>query len=642
MNTMNKPKVLIVEDEIIIAKDIEQKLLGAGNEVAATVAYGEIAISKVEENVPDLILMDIRLKGDLDGIETSEIINKRFNVPIVYLTSHSDRATLDRAKLTTPYGYVLKPFNETELLTTVEMSIYKHQMEKKLSESESWLTTTLKSIGDAVIATDANGKVKFMNPVAEDLTGWNQAESEGRDLEEIFNIVNEDSREKEESPVTKVMREGKIIGLTNHTVLISKYGDEIPIDDSAAPIRNGKDNMNGVVLVFRDITNQKQLQEELIKAQKLESIGVLAGGIAHDFNNLLTMIMGNIGLAEMFKINSEEQKDILVKAEDACLRAKDLTQQLLTFSKGGQPRKEIVYVEDIIKYSAELSLSGSNVICNYNIAEDLNCINADQGQLNQVFNNLIINAREAMPEGGAINISAENIKSETEPILNEKQNETYVKISIKDQGLGIPKNQLNKIFEPYYTTKHEGSGLGLAMCYSIVTKHDGFITAKSILGEGTTFELFFPASNERPKKVIPDQSFEDDINKIVSNKKVLIMDDEESIRYSLMLILKSIGFDEVGLASDGSEAVELYQNSYLNGHSFDLVILDLTIPGKMGGKEAINKLLEIDQEVVCLVSSGYSDDPVMSDSTQYGFKGSLAKPYKIKDLRESIKKLLTN
>ncbi|MCK5341176.1 MAG: response regulator, partial [Desulfobulbaceae bacterium] len=295
---MTKERILIVEDELIVAKDIENCLTKLGYSMAGIVASGEEAVRKVDELRPDLILMDIILKGEMNGIEAAEEINT-LNIPVVYLTAHADTDTLDRAKTTAPYGYIIKPFDERMLQSTIEITLYKSRMENKLKEREAWLFTILKSIGDAVIATDINSHVTFMNPVAEATTGWKEKEAQGKPLIEVFNIINEKTRKPCENPVEKVLASGKTVGLANHTALISRDQTERLIADSGAPIRRDTGEIIGVVLVFRDITVNQKMEEELRQMRNIESIGLLAGGIAHDFNNILTGILGNINIAQI-------------------------------------------------------------------------------------------------------------------------------------------------------------------------------------------------------------------------------------------------------------------------------------------------------------------------------------------------------
>ena len=265
---MTKAEILIVEDDAVVARDIQNRLKKLGFLAPAMVPSGEEAIGRVKEHKPDLVLMDIMLKGKMDGIEAANQIGSQFNIPVVYLTAYADEDVLERAKVTEPFGYIIKPFEDRDLNTTIEIALYKHKMEKRLKESEEWLSTTLKSIGDAVIATDKNGRVTFMNPVAEFLTGWNQKEARGRPLEDVFNIINEETRKKVEDPVAEVIRKGTIVGLANHTVLIARDGTEIDIDDSGAPIRNEKGDIIGVVLVFRDMREVRQARRKIRASEK--------------------------------------------------------------------------------------------------------------------------------------------------------------------------------------------------------------------------------------------------------------------------------------------------------------------------------------------------------------------------------------
>jgi len=630
---MAKIQILIVEDDGIIAKDIQNTLEGLGYAVAAITSNAEGAIEKAAETQPDLVLMDIMLEGDMDGVEAAEQIRDRFGIPVVYLTAHADEKTLHRAKTTGPYGYILKPFNEMELHTNIEIALYKSGLEKKLKENEQLLATTLRSIGDAVITTDVNGSVTFMNPVAESLTGWRQKDAVRRPLKDVFNIIDEHTGEQIEDPVTRVLRDGVAVGLANNTVLIARDGTKRSIDDSGAPIKDCKGNIMGVVLVFRDITEKRRAERELLKADKLESLGVLSGGIAHDFNNILTSILGNISIAKMFAKPGDKIFERLEEAENDCVRARVLTQKILTFSRGGAPIMKTAFISELLRDSASFALSGSNVRCEFSIPDDLWRIEVDEGQIAQAISNLIINASQAMPGGGVINLLAENI------VVDEKQgiplnNGGYVKISVTDHGIGIPKEHFQQIFDPYYTTKRGGSGLGLAIAYSIVKRHNGYIDVKSIPGKETTFSIYLPAS---PKEALAEKESGE---KIRGGKgKILVMDDEKMIRDVVGDMLGILGY-EAEFAKDGAEAVELYKKAEQSVRPFDAVIMDLTVPGGMGGKEAVRKLAEIDPEVKAIVSSGYSDDPVMADFRKYGFSNVVAKPYNIKELGDALYEVL--
>jgi len=380
-----------------------------------------------------------------------------------------------------------------------------------------------------------------------------------------------------------------------------------------------------------EMEERRKMENELIKVKKLESISVLAGGIAHDFNNILAAIMGNISLAAaLLKSENEEVYKLMIDAESASLRAKDLTNQLLTFSKGGDPIKKITSITEVIKGSAEFILRGSNVKCHYDIPTDLWSVEIDTSQMSQVIQNIILNSRHAMPEGGTIEISLANmVKDETHGLPLPSGN--YVKITVRDSGVGIPSSLIDKVFDPYFTTKHEGSGLGLAITHSIISKHDGHITVESEQSKGTLFSIYLPASK---KKYIPEQKDTKPI-KVTAKGRALIMDDEEVVQHILKTMLTHLGYDVI-CSSNGSEALDIYQQNLMSGKTIDIVILDLTIPGRMGGKETIPKLLKIDPGAKVLVASGYSNDPIMSNYKDYGFLGAIRKPFTLNELSEVI------
>lgn len=406
-------------------------------------------------------------------------------------------------------------------------------------------------------------------------------------------------------------------------------------DVKIKPIIRDDGRCTHLVASARDITERKQMVEYFVQTQKLESIGLLAGGIAHDFNNILTAISGNVSLARM-RLTAGENKDsitgLLAEAEKASLQAKDLTQQLLTFAKGGAPVVKIASIGDLLKQTATFALRGSNVQCRYLVPEDLWPVEIDEGQINQVFHNLIINADHAMPNGGEVIISAQNtVVSPGQGLPLEEG--LYVKVAVKDQGIGISGQYLHKIFDPYFTTKQKGSGLGLATSYSIIDKHGGLISVESEPGNGTTFYIYLPASQkELVKRQINSLDF-------TGKGRILIMDDEEILRQVIGEMLTFLGF-RISCARDGDEAIGLYVKAKEAGDPFDVVIMDLTIPGGMGGREAVQKLMEIDPAARAVVASGYCNDPVMANFADYGFKAVVAKPFSIEELAEALDGML--
>ncbi len=377
------------------------------------------------------------------------------------------------------------------------------------------------------------------------------------------------------------------------------------------------------------IKENKELEMEIFNKRRLESLGVLAGGIAHDFNNLLTAILANISIAKEYK-DIDKIKTVLNDAESATDRARSLTQQLLTFSKGGEPILKTLKLPNFIKKTTDFLLSGTNIGIKYNFSDNLLNVKADKGQLGQVLENLVINAKQAMPKGGNITISLENV--ELDNYKNEKEN--FIKLSIADTGVGIDKNNIDKIFDPYFTTKKSGNGLGLASVYSIIRKHKGVISVDSELTKGTTFIIYLPGViDEEEKKEVSITHFN------ISKKRILIMDDEEMILNISKKLFSKLGFD-VSTCKNGEEMLAEYKKSIKENKKIDIVLMDLTIHGGMGGEEAISKLIELDSKAIAIVSSGYSNSPVMANYEDYGFTSCLVKPYKLDDIRLLISEIL--
>ncbi|MEE9524289.1 MAG: ATP-binding protein, partial [Thermodesulfovibrionales bacterium] len=403
-----------------------------------------------------------------------------------------------------------------------------------------------------------------------------------------------------------------------------------------------KENDNPVKMLgfMFDVNERKNMEEEIRKGKNLESLGILAGGIAHDFNNLLTSILGNVSLAKTFARPEDKISERLTIAESASLRAKDLTRQLLTFSRGGAPVKKVAFISDIIKDSSSFALSGSNVKCEYSLPRDLWPVEIDEGQIGQVIHNLVINARDAMPKGGTITISGRNAEVTDDNNLSLDEGD-YVQISVADKGVGISEENISRVFDPYFTTKEmgvqKGMGLGLSICHSIIKSHEGTIVVESEMEKGTTFHFYLPASEKALIKEITEESI--DLKDVAGSGRILIMDDEAILRDIVSIMLEEMGY-EVEVSVDGHNAVDMYKNAGNEGRSYDAVILDLTIPGAMGGKDTVKELLAIDPDVKAIVSSGYGDDPVIANYKDHGFKGYIIKPFKIEELGMLLKDIL--
>ena len=510
--------------------------------------------------------------------------------------------------------------------------IERKRFDEDLAAEKERLAVTLRSIGDGFIATDNDGRVLMLNNVAEQLTGWPQERAAGRPLIDVFRLRHERTRRPMNDAILMIIGRGSAEDLAGPTIIVAHDGRERLIETNASPIKDGQNEKVGVVLVFRDVTERMRSEEERWKNEKLESLGIAAGGIAHDFNNLLTAILGNVSIALMNGKNGDPITDRLVAAKKASLRAQELAQQLLTFAKGGSPIKKTASIAQLVRDTVGFSLRGSNVRCDFHISDDLSAADVDPGQISQVIQNLAINADQAMPAGGTLHVDCENVEFSAGNTALRLKPGRYLRITVRDEGIGIPEDNLKKIFDPYFTTKPKGSGLGLATTYSIIKNHGGVVDVSSKSGEGTTFCIFLPAS-DKPVVVVEAQELE--APKHIRGGRILVLDDEDAICALVTCALEPLGY-AVTEAYDSLMAIKLYEDAIKVGKRFDLVISDLTIPGGMGGLEALKKLREIDPNVRAIVSSGYAMDPIMSDFRKHGFCGMIAKPYEIDALGRAV------
>ncbi|MCZ6800679.1 MAG: PAS domain S-box protein [Nitrospirae bacterium] len=525
--------------------------------------------------------------------------------------------------LDTHYGFILRDISDRK------------RLEHALVAEKDRLVTTLQSLEEGIITTDREGRITFFNPLAEHITEWSQEEVLTRPLQEVFRLANNTSQHDNDAPLQFSPASSPLAESDTPHLLITKHGIQRTISMRETPIRDHSSHLMGTVIVFHDITDQHRHQDEQQRISKLNSLGVLAGGLAHDFNNLLTTILGNVFVAKLRMVPQDPMAQNLEQAEQACLRAKELTQQLLTFAKGGAPIKTSIALGDLLRKSAIFALSGSSISCHFDIPNDLWPLDADGSQLRQVIQNITINARQAMSQGGHFSIRVENIALPSLSALpaSALPPGNYVQISFEDQGDGITNHAMPNIFDPYFSTKPGASGLGLATAHSIIQQHQGHISVHSEVGRGTTFTVYLPSSYssvDLDRQAIPK-----------GHGRILVMDDEQSIRQMVADALTAFGYD-VTVTADGQAAIDVFTEAITNGNSFDAILLDLTIPGGMGGKEAIQHLQRLDPHVKAIVTSGYSDDPIMTDFKAYGFQGILTKPYKILDLAKKLEILCTH
>ncbi|MDX1925595.1 MAG: response regulator [Pirellulaceae bacterium] len=626
-------RILVVEDETVVARDLQTRLARLGYNVVDATARGDSAIVLAERHNPDLVLMDIRLQGQIDGITAADVIRCRYHLPVVYLTAHADEQTIDRARATEPFGYILKPFDERELRIVIEMALYKHQAERKLQLSERRYATTLSSIGDGVIATDQTGRVTFLNPVAEGLTGWSAEDAKGKPLTEMFRIVNEQSRAIVAPPVERVLREGIVAGLANHTVLTNRHGSEAQIDGCAAPIQDDRGVSVGAVLVFRDVTETHRREKQLRQSQKMEAIGQLAAGISHDFNNMLTAILGYTELLLDMAGSDHPWIGFLTEIQKASHRSAELTRQLLRFSRKELSQAKVIDLNRLIIGIEPMlkRLVGEQIDLQIRMAELPASIKADPGQLEQVLVNLVVNARDALPNGGLIFVETArewvNPQSPDVPLVIPYGE--YQVLQVIDNGSGMDSETKLRIFEPFFTTKEvgKGTGLGLSIVYGIVQACRGYIHVESTVGQGTKFKIWFPTSSDelvqQPIAAVSDL--------LLGTETVLLVEDEPTVRSFAKQVLVTCGYTvlEAEHGAHGVEVAESYSGT------IDLIVTDLVMP-YVGGVALLTRLKSVRPGIKVLYMSGYASPQFRPESDPHGEATVLQKPFTPKAFADAV------
>lgn len=519
-------------------------------------------------------------------------------------------------------GVLVVPFDLTEKL----------RAEQALRESESRYRELFEYAAGGVYRSTPQGRFIAVNPALARMLGFDTPEevmAQYGDRLETDLYVNPDRR-------------AEFVAMIARADIVTNFESEVRgrdgrsrwLSESVRAVRDPGGRLLYYEGFVSDITPRRQLEQEMQRASKLEAVGILAGGIAHDFNNILTVVLGNITLAELDTGVQGSVASLLREAKRATLRARDLTQQLLTFAKGGDPVRAAVNLAELVRESAGFALHGAKARAEYELPPELWPVDADKGQIGQVIQNLVINSVQAMPEGGIVRIAAANFQLDVGPGPGGLAPGGYVAITVADSGVGIAPEHLAKIFDPYFTTKQHGSGLGLATVYSIVRKHQGHIEVQSQLGTGTTFRIWLPAAAQPPAS-IEDRA----ASSSPFPARVLFMDDEPTIRHMAGLFLERLAA-HYELAADGAEALAKYRRAREAGQPFDVVIMDLTVPGGMGGKEAMEQLRVFDPDVRAIVSSGYSRDPVLANYRLHGFRGILPKPYGLEQLRRALRDIL--
>ncbi|MDM8535300.1 response regulator [Desulfobacterales bacterium HSG17] len=629
-------RVLVVEDDEGLNKLAQKALRRSGFDVQG-VSSGTEAIDLITSDTHQVLLLDQQL-SDMTGIELIHfLIEHDRQVPFVVMTGQGDeKIAVEMMKLGAA-DYLIKSFDLSEILPEVF-----HQVFQKL-ETENRLLIAMEALRISEI------NLRDAQKIAQ-LGNWTWELKSGKVYwsDEIYNIFGIEKKIKPNSEKIRklIIDEDLLIFDAAYKKIesgdfpesidyrIHKNGGQIHyLSTKINAVHDAAGELISLIGTVQDVTSLKKIEEQLQQNQKIEAIGTLAGGLAHDFNNMLSIISGNAsyGLSQLKQ--GEELFDVLLEIQEGTMQAQALTQQLLTFSKGGAPVKKLADINQLVKESARFITRGAKSRCEFNLAENLYAAEVDAGQINQVIGNLVINADQSMPNGGVIRLCTEN---------NEIQDQNdfaipgghYIKITIEDQGLGIPEKHLANIFDPFFTTKQMGSGLGLATAYSIIKKHDGCISASSESEKGTVFTIYLPVSLKSVTQAEDKQE-----PRHTGHGKVLIMDDQESILKIVGRMLNRMGY-ETAFATDGFQAVDIYRQANQTNARFDLVILDLTVPGGMGGAKTVIELLKLDPNVKAVVSSGYSNDTIMADYEDYGFCGVIHKPFTKSQLADLLNKIL--
>ncbi|HNX57940.1 MAG TPA: PAS domain S-box protein [Spirochaetota bacterium] len=510
-----------------------------------------------------------------------------------------------------------------------------HRMRTELLQIDQILASIMKASHNGIVLVNAAGIVTAINTHASEYTGIPVQSAIGVKAESLIVLHDINTGAPLDSPVTPVLAGNCGNKIDDAIIISAEDGKARNVRVLAIPVTGEENNeragCGGCILILSDLTEKIRIERELGRGQKFESMGLIAGGIAHDFNNILTGIIGSISLAKMRADDKDKTAKLMNDAEKAAFRAQKLTQQLLSFSKGGTPSREIINIRETVEESSSFALRGSNIVCRYDFVDNLPPVSADRGQISQVIQNIIINALQAMRNGGTITIKIDTIIS----VGADVPAGNFVRISFSDTGAGIPKENIPRIFDPYFSTKETGSGLGLAVVSSIIAKHGGDISVRSVQGEGTTFTILLPAA-----KTFSCEESASSMEIVRGTGKILLMDDDESVQHVVASMLGCLGY-KVHCAFNGEEAVRMYRAALSKNIPFDLVIMDLTIPGGMGGKDAVAELRRLKPDLLAIVASGYSDDPVMANHREYGFDDVIVKPFRIEELSRTISILLS-
>ncbi len=602
--------IMVVEDERVVAQDIAETLDRLGYDVIGPTASCADCLQRARVAKPDLVLMDVRIEGVVDGIQTAEQLKAEIDVPVVYLTAYADDQTISRARRTQAHGYLLKPFRSSELKSAIEIALAKHAMDTTLRRRERWFSTTLRAIGDAVIAVDAEAKVAFANPVAEQLTGAGVDDLTGRKLDEVFRLINARTREAMNNPVKDVLAGRAPARLPPGTLLL-RDGSELPIEDSMAPIVDIDGELLGAVVVFRDAREQQALREQIAAADRLASLGTLVAGVAHEINNPLTYILANVTMVgqELTRIQQTEREASGTPGRaQPIARLAEIREEVAEIEEGAERIRRIV--ADLRVFARPDAIPGQGDVLSalrwaLRVTETmfhrrarldvelgtLPNVRGDVTRIGQVFINLLVNAAQAIPEGAP---------RQHRVCVSASVESNHVVIGISDTGCGMTPEVMRKIFDPFFTTKPAGSGtgLGLSVCSSIVESVGGKLTVASELGQGTTFHLWLPVAQALPEAP-PER-----IDQAPRRGRILVVDRDRVTAASVARMLAK--HHEVVVEPDAGGAVRRIEQDA----AFDVLVCDLVMPEMTGIKmhRTLSKLKPELTDRLVFLTGGFSPE----------------------------------